>query len=154
MRKDEATLNIPNEMVFALPAAHRDLVKFCGTNDPSYLTVRNVLAGIDCRLRAGFIVRLPYLAPEPPPWLGSVTHQEVTYPINFKGHVRVSGEGVLEIERLFSVSDLQAKSPRELLNLHACRVVTLLKGFLGVRRATPSWQGWELLSFRLHRVES
>lgn len=125
MRKDEATLNLPNEIVVSLPATHRDLVKFFGTNDPSYLTVREILASIDCRPRA--IVGLPTTPP----------FQEVGYRINFKGYIRVFGKGVLEIERSFSVSDLQEESPRKLLNLPAFPTAT--EGTDGVQLPQLLW---------------
>ena len=111
VRKKEAILNTPNEQVIALPANHRDLVKFAGKMDRSYLIVRGVLRDIERELRDTTIT----VPPSTPPRQGQKTPHEEPHRIRFKGYVNSFKTTGLKFEMSLTVSELQEKSPGQLL---------------------------------------
>ncbi|MBE3050005.1 hypothetical protein IMZ48_47390 [Candidatus Bathyarchaeota archaeon] len=116
MTKEEATLNTPNEMVFALAANNRDLIRYVDRNGASYRTVCNVLTGINKRrAHSNRIVRLPPAPPARP----RESPAEEPQRIDFEGFVHGFDEYGLGRETSRSVSDLQDKSPSELLSTAA-----------------------------------
>ena len=111
VKKEEAILNTPNEHVIALPANHRDLVKFAGKMDRPYLIVRGVLRDIERELRDTTIT----VPPPTPPRQGQEPPQEEPHQIRFKGFVNSFKNTGLESEMSLTVSELQEKSPGQLL---------------------------------------
>lgn len=106
-------MNTPGEIVYALRATHRTLVKFTGRSDPSYHTVCGALRIIEGRAREKPVVRLSSPATLPPPAEG--VPAEEPQRIDFEGYVFGIGEGGVEVEESHSVTDLHENSPFELL---------------------------------------
>ena len=116
MAKEEATLNTPNELVFALAANHLDLIRYMDRDDASYRTVCSVLTGILRRgARDNRMVRLPPAPPTRPREAPAKEPQR----IDFEGFVHGFHQNGLGRETSHSVSDLQEKSPVELLSAAA-----------------------------------
>lgn len=99
-------------MIFALNTTHRDLVRFAGRDDPSYRSVCQVLKIIEHQFRDKPMVRIPAAPPTKPDEAPAEEPQR----ISFEGYVHGFGGGGLEIEETHSVSDLQERSPSELLS--------------------------------------
>ena len=105
-------MNTPNEMVYALRATHKTLVKFTGRDDPSYRTVCSALRISEVRAREGPVVRLTAT----PPASAEGLPVEEPQRIDFEGYVFGLGDGGIEVEESRSVTDLHERPPNQLLS--------------------------------------